>query len=72
MREDQIRERIEALRDEQTDHEMAVDAIISELDDLEYELAQIEEEWDDVQADDDRQRAADMNATLRDIGSTQL
>jgi hypothetical protein len=66
--------RLDELTDLLTDHELAIDAIQSEIEDLEYEIEQDNEsEWgdvypDDVMADDDRQRAADMNATLRDIG----
>ena len=69
--------RLDELRDLQTDHELALDAIISEIEDLEYEIEQENEAeypygWSEVEADDNRQRAADMNATLRDIGGTWL
>lgn len=61
--------RLDELRDLQTDHELALDAIISEIEDLEYEIEQEgESEWDEWRADDNAQRADDLNATLRDIG----
>jgi hypothetical protein len=51
--------RLNELVDLQTDHELAIDAIISEIEDLEYEIEQENEAtWAD-----------DMNATLMDIGS---
>ena len=61
--------RLDELRDLQTDHELAIDAIISEVEDLEYEIEQENEAtWDEVYGDDAGQRGDDMNATLRDIG----
>jgi len=45
------------------------DELRSEIEDLEYEISQLDVyDDDDIEADDNRQRAADMNATLRDIG----
>jgi hypothetical protein len=66
--------RLDELTDLLTDHELAIGEIQSEIEDLEYEIEQENEAaypygWNEVEADDNRQRAADMNATLIDIGS---
>jgi chromosome segregation ATPase len=65
--------RLDELRDLQTDHELALDAIHSEIEDLEYEIEEANEQawlgWNEDRRSDDHDRAADMNATLRDIGS---
>jgi len=66
-------ERLEARRDELIDEADGIaerlDEIQSLLEDVEYELSQRDRpQYDETEADDIRQRAADMNATLRDIG----
>lgn len=62
-------ERLAELTDLRTDLELQLDEVISEMEDLEYEIEQDNEAYyNEAKEDDDRQRAADMNATLRDIG----
>ena len=70
--EEQIRERLAELETLVDDLSIQQGAMQSEIEDLQCELSEIEDEWgdvypDDVMAEDDRQRAADMNATLRDM-----
>jgi len=66
-------DRLEARRDELIDEADGIaerlDEIQSLLEDVEYQLSQRDRpQYDETEADDIRQRAADMNATLRDIG----
>ena len=64
---------LQELRDRETDLTHMMDECKSKIEDLEYDIEQLEDDEDDgIEADDNRQRAADMNATLRDIGSTRL
>ena len=65
--------RLEELRDLQDDLRNQADELESEIEDLEYDIEQESSDWDyvypdDLLEEDNRQRAADMNATLRDIG----
>lgn len=67
-------ERLAELTDLRTDLEMQLDEIISEMEDLEYEIEQDNEAYwrDEIEEDDARERARDMAAALRDIGGTWL
>ena len=68
-RMDQIEDmeaRLAELIDLLTGHELAIDEIQAEIDELEYEIGvALHPEVEEVEADDNAQRAADMNATLR-------
>ncbi len=69
--------RLAELSDMRTGLEMQLDDVISEMEDLEYDIEQANEAaypygWDEVEADDARERTRDMIAALRDIGSTRL
>lgn len=66
--------RLRELEDLKAGHEMALAEIEAEIEELEWEIEDHNEylyedgsEQDEWRADDDAQRAADMNATLRDI-----
>jgi len=69
MRTDRLEARRDELIDEADGIAERLDEIQSLLEDVEYELSQRDRpQYDETEADDIRQRAADMNATLRDIG----
>ena len=62
-------ERLDELKTTQDDLRNQADELQSEIEDLEYEIEEESPDWDyvypdDVMEDDNRQRAADMNATL--------
>lgn len=67
-------ERLAELTDLRRDLEIQLDEIISEMEDLEYEIEQDNEAYyrDEIEEDDARERARDMAAALRDIGGTWL
>lgn len=67
MNEERIEERIAELKDLQTDHEMALDAIMSELEDLEYDLEMLNETWYYQNEDEYR---TDLGDLLVDIART--
>lgn len=69
MRTDRLEARRDELIDEADGIAERLDEIQSLLEDVEYQLSQRDRpQYDETEADDIRQRAADMNATLRDIG----
>lgn len=77
MNRDDMLERLDELRDQQEDYLREIDAIQSEIEDLEYDIEQHDAEHDpfyeaDHIADDNNQRADDLNATLRDIGQVWM
>ncbi len=71
---EQWTQELEELQTKYDDLGIQRDELKSEIEDLEYEISNLVDGdvVDDTQTDDNNQRAADMNATLADIGSTRL
>lgn len=69
MNEEQIEERLAELKDLQTDHELALDAIMSEIEDLEYDLEILNEQQ---YYRDEEEYRTDLGDLLVELGRHEL